>query len=92
MSWQTALEFLFALGINVGAGFALREAARALAKFVVPGGGLVISAGIAFAATWGIGEAAIAYFIDNKPIEEAKDRLRKEREKRRQEYDSRTDP
>jgi len=72
LSKDSAKEFLVALGANVGVGFALREGARALVKFVFPGAGSVISAGIAFAATWGIGESAITYFIDKKSIEETK--------------------
>lgn len=71
LNQQSALEFLTALGVNVGAGFALREISRALAKFIFPGGGSLISSGIAFAATWGIGEAAIAYFIEGNTLEEA---------------------
>ncbi|HEY0556865.1 MAG TPA: GTPase, partial [Thermoanaerobaculia bacterium] len=55
MSRRTAREFLVALGANVGAAFALREGARALAKFVFPGAGSAISAGVAFAGTWALG-------------------------------------
>jgi len=77
LSKESAAEFLAALGVNVGAGFILREGARALIKFVFPGGGNLISATIAFAGTWGIGEAAIAYFIDKASIEEAKERFAK---------------
>jgi predicted GTPase/uncharacterized protein (DUF697 family) len=72
LSQKTAAEFLTALGVNVGAGFVLREGARALIKFVFPGGGLVVSAGVAAAGTWAIGSAAIAYFIEGKSIEETK--------------------
>ena len=81
-SKETAREFLVALGVNVGVGFALREATRALVKYLFPGGGNVISAGMAFAATWGIGEAAIAYFIEEKSIEEARETLGREKSKR----------
>jgi uncharacterized protein (DUF697 family) len=85
LSYDAAKEFLAAMGVNVGAAFVLREAARALIKFVFPGGGLVISAGVAFAGTWGIGEAAIAYFIYGKSIEEAKRRLDDTRKKKTKE-------
>jgi len=68
----TAREFLVALGANVGAAFALREGARALAKVVFPGGGSAISGAVAFAGTWGVGEAATAYFIQGRSIREAK--------------------
>lgn len=82
MSKKAAREFLAALGANVGAAFALREGARALAKFVFPGAGSAVSAGVAFAGTWGLGEAAIAYFIEKRPIAEARERFRrKKREK-----------
>jgi predicted GTPase len=79
LSRGTAREFLMALGANVGAAFALREAARALAKVVFPGGGSAISGGVAFAGTWGVGEAAIAYFIQGRSISEARQRLRRRR-------------
>ncbi len=82
LSRKVAREFLVALGANVGAAFALREGARALAKVVFPGAGSAVSAGVAFAGTWGLGEAAIAYFIEKRPIEEARERFRrKKREK-----------
>jgi uncharacterized protein (DUF697 family) len=79
MSKAAARELLSALGANVGAAFALREGARALAKFVFPGAGSAVSAGIAFAGTWGLGEAAIAYFIEKRPIAEARERFRRKR-------------
>lgn len=63
MSLKSAAEFISALGINVGAGFAFREAARALLR-LVPVGGNLASAAIAFSVTMGIGKSAIAYFID----------------------------
>ena len=65
-------EFLSALGVNVGAAFALREAARALVKYVFPGGGSIVSAGVAFAGTMALGSAARAYFIRGESIEDAK--------------------
>jgi uncharacterized protein len=79
LSKAVAREFLVALGANVGTAFALREAARALAKFVFPGAGSAVSAGVAFAGTWGIGEAAIAYFIERLPIEKTRQRLRRKK-------------
>jgi predicted GTPase len=80
LSRDSAREFLVALGANVGAAMALREAARALAKIVFPGAGSAVSGGVAFAGTWGIGEAAIAYFIQGLTIGEAKRRLRGRRQ------------
>lgn len=87
MSKENAKEFIAALGVNVGAGFALREISRALAKIVFPGAGHAVSAGVAFAGTWAIGEAAIAYFIDGKSIEEAKEIFQKVKQEKKEEYD-----
>ncbi|MBV8201533.1 MAG: 50S ribosome-binding GTPase [Acidobacteria bacterium] len=78
-SRETAREFLVALGANVGAAFALREAARALAKVVFPGAGSAVSGGVAFAGTWSVGEAATAYFVQGRSIREAKRLLRRRR-------------
>ncbi|HVR07536.1 MAG TPA: GTPase [Thermoanaerobaculia bacterium] len=78
-SRATAREFLVALGANVGTAFVLREAARALAKVVFPGAGSAVSGGVAFAGTWGIGEAATAYFVQGRSIREAKRLLRRRR-------------
>ncbi|HVT60275.1 MAG TPA: GTPase [Thermoanaerobaculia bacterium] len=77
MSAGAAREFLVALGANIGAAFVLREAARALAKVVFPVGGEAISAGVAFAGTWGVGEAAIAYFIHERSIAEVRKLLKR---------------
>lgn len=83
---KTAAEFVAAAGVNVGAGFAMREAARALLK-LVPGAGNLASAAIAFAGTMGIGEAAAAYFIDRVPIERAKEQLVLEEARARQSFE-----
>jgi uncharacterized protein (DUF697 family)/GTPase Era involved in 16S rRNA processing len=85
LSTKSAREFLVALGVNLGGAFVLREAARALVKFVFPGGGSAISAGVAFAGTWAIGEAASAYFIDRMPIEEAKEVFRRKKKEKEEE-------
>ena len=82
LSRKVAKEFLVALGANVGAAFAQREGARALAKIVFPGAGSAVSAGVAFAGTWGLGEAAIAYFIEKRPIEEARERFRRKKKEK----------
>jgi len=66
LSIETIIEFLAALGINVGAAFALREVARNLMKCVPFGN--AVAAGIASAGTQAIGQAAVAYFIDGIPI------------------------
>ncbi len=67
LSLQTVPEFLTALGINVGAAFALREVSRGLVK-LIPGFGIVVSAGVASAGTEALGQAAVAYFMDDIPI------------------------
>ena len=69
---KASSEFLTALGMNVGAAFVLREAARALVKYVFPGGGSVVSGAVAFAGTMALGAAARAYFIRGESIEDAK--------------------
>jgi len=52
----------------MGAGVGLREAARALVK-LVPGYGLVVSAGIAFAGTVALGEVANQWFAGRMKID-----------------------
>lgn len=69
---RAATEFLTAMGVNVGAGFVLREGARALIKFVFPGAGSMVSGAVAFAGTMAIGAAARAYFLRAEDIEAAK--------------------
>jgi predicted GTPase/uncharacterized protein (DUF697 family) len=73
---KSAAEFLSALGANVGAAFALREAARALVKFVFPGAGSAVSGAVAFAGTMAIGAAARSYFVHGEPIEVARKKFR----------------
>ena len=69
---KAATEFLGALGANVGLGFAFREGARALIKFVFPGAGSMVSGAVAFAGTLAIGAAARNYFLRGGSIEDAK--------------------
>jgi uncharacterized protein (DUF697 family) len=69
---RSAAEFLGALGVNVGAAFAFREAARALVKFVAPGAGTLVSSAVAYAGTVSVGKAAAAYFIEGVSLEKAK--------------------
>lgn len=77
---KAAVEFLAGMGLNVGAGFVLREAARGLVKWVFPGAGSVVSAAVAYAGSYAVGRAAIAYFIDHVSFEEAKSRFQRARE------------
>lgn len=81
MNKDTALEFLASMGVNVGLSFAFREAARALAK-LIPVAGNIVAGGVAATATYGLGEASIAYFIDLKSPEEAKRIYEEEKAKR----------
>ena len=67
-----ATEFLTSVGANVGVAFVLREAVRALVKLVAPGGGVVISAAIAFTGTMGIGAAARGYYIGGASLGDAR--------------------
>lgn len=60
-SKETAFEFLAAAGINLGAGYALREGARQIMKFVPVG--FAVSGVVAGAGTDAIGRAAEAYFF-----------------------------
>ena len=55
-------RFLTSLGVNVGLGMALREGARAAAKFL-PGWGNAVSGLVAAGGTYAIGRAATAYYI-----------------------------
>ena len=68
---RLVLEFLGALGFNIGAGLAMREGARALLK-IIPIWGNAVSGFIAGAGTYAIGRAAIAYFIEETPISETR--------------------
>ncbi len=69
-------EFAGALGINIGAGFVFREGARALLK-IFPIWGNAISGIVAGAGTYAVGRAAIAYFIEELPLQETKKLFRK---------------
>jgi predicted GTPase len=79
-----AIEFLGALGINVGVGFVLREAVRGLVK-LIPGYGEVVSGLIASAGTYALCEASISYFIEEKSISDAKQKFDDEFKRRKKE-------
>ncbi|WP_280569913.1 GTPase [Chromohalobacter sp. 296-RDG] len=81
-SKENAREFLVAMGANVGAGFALRESARTIAKYI-PGVGSVVSGSVAFFGTKAIGEAAIAYYIDEVSEEVARSIFNKKKDEER---------
>jgi uncharacterized protein (DUF697 family) len=71
ISRKAITEFLSALGMNIGAGLVFREGARAAIK-VLPGFGSAISGAIAGGATYSLGRAATAYFVEEKPLPEVK--------------------
>lgn len=71
LNFRRGAEFIAALGANMGLGLVLREGSRALLKFL-PGWGNAISGGVAGAGTYAIGRAAIAYFIEGRPMAEAR--------------------
>ena len=68
---RTFGEFLGALGLNIGAGILFREGARAIIR-IVPVWGNAVSGMVAGAGTYAVGRAAIAYFIEDIPINESR--------------------
>ena len=78
ISLDTAKEFIFSISGVAGAGFVFRVVAQQASKFlngVWPGAGSAVSSGIAALGTSAIGKAAIAYYIDDQDMEEAKKML-----------------
>lgn len=76
VSLDTAKEFICGLGGVTGIGFVFRVSAQQLTKLVnlfAPGAGSAISAAIAMGGTKAIGNAAKAYYIDEKSMKEAKE-------------------
>ena len=75
ISLDTAKEFVLSMGGIAGAGYGFRllvqQASKILNVFWA-GSGSAVSASIAALGTSAIGKAAIAYYIDDKTIEEAK--------------------
>jgi len=68
---KAVTEFLSALGMNIGAGLVFREGARAAIK-LLPGFGSAISGAVAGGATYTLGRAAAAYFIEGATLPEVK--------------------
>jgi uncharacterized protein (DUF697 family) len=71
ISRKAVAEFVSALGMNIGAGLLFREGARTAIKFL-PGFGNAISGAIAGGATYTLGRAATAYFIEGAPLPEVR--------------------
>lgn len=75
ISIESAKEFILSMGGITVAGFMFRITAQQASKLLnafFPGAGSVISGGIAASGTVAIGNAAIAYYIDDKTLSEAK--------------------
>lgn len=71
VSIDTAKEYMVASGVNMVGGFASKQLARQLLKFL-PGFGTAISAGVASAGTYALGKAAETYFFNGEIVEPAK--------------------
>lgn len=85
ISLDTGKEFIFSMGGIAGAGYVFRLIAQQASKFlnaIFIGSGSAVSSGIAYIGTSAIGKAAIAYYIENKTMYEAK----KQFEKAKQEH------
>ena len=68
-SIETAIEYLSASGVNVSAGFGLREIARQIIKLIpAPIATLPISAGVAAMGTRALGKAAEVYFFGTSEV------------------------
>jgi uncharacterized protein (DUF697 family) len=80
-SLRAAIEFIGALGANVGAGMLFREGARAMLKFF-PGWGNVVCGMVAGAGTYAMGRAATAYFLEGVSLKEARQTYLNSRRKR----------
>lgn len=80
ISLDTGKEFIFSMGGIAGAGYVFRLIAQQASKFlnaIFVGSGSAVSSGIAYIGTSAIGKAAIAYYIENKTMDEAKSNLKR---------------
>ena len=78
VSLDSAKEFILSMGGIAGAGYAFRLVAQQASKFLNamwPGSGSAVSSAIAATGTTAIGKTAVAYYIDDISIEEAKDKF-----------------
>ena len=78
VSIESAKEFILSMGGIAGAGYTFRLVAQQASKFLNamwPGSGSAVSSAIAATGTAAIGKTAIAYYIDDISLEEAKDRF-----------------
>lgn len=67
-----AVEFIGAVGANLGVAFIVREGVRSAAK-IIPAAGNMISGAVAGAVTYGIGQAGMAYYLEGKDLKRAKE-------------------
>lgn len=82
ISLGTAKEFILSMGGIASAGFTFRLFAQQASKLINvlwPGSGSAVSSAIASIGTVAIGKAAIAYYIDEKTINEAKEKFEEAR-------------
>lgn len=85
ISLNLAKEFIFGMGGITGVGYTLKVVAQQSAKIIngiFPGAGSAVSATIAYSGTYAIGESAIAYYMDDLKMEDAK-KLFKENNKKK---------
>lgn len=85
VSLETAKEFILSMGGIAGAGYAFRLIAQQASKFlnaVLPTSGSAISSAIAAGGTAAIGKAAMAYYIDDKTMEEVKQKFEEAKKER----------
>lgn len=78
LSLDSAKEFILSVGSVGTAGYGFKVVAQQASKLlntVWPGSGSAVSSAVAFAGTSTIGNAAIAYYIDDQDIEVAKKKL-----------------
>lgn len=79
ISIDTGKEFILSIASIASAGYMFRWIAQQSSKFLnvlYPGAGSVISSRIAYTGTNAIGNAAIAYYLEDKTIEEIKNYLK----------------
>lgn len=81
MSRKLAMEFMGAVGANIGIGLALREGARAAAK-LVPIWGDIVAGGVAAAGTYAVGKAATEYFIEGGSLADARRLFRRQKKEK----------
>lgn len=84
VSLNTAKEFIFSIGGIAGIGYAFKLVAQQASKFlnvVWPGSGSLVSAGVAATGTSAIGNAAIAYYIDNDTMDKARKKFNDSKKK-----------